>query len=156
MTLLDRGTRIVGESQGGVRQGQNRLFVVWSRAETPQGVVISLAAPHGYARALGADGSRRHHFWARFGGALMLTIVDGALKAGVTAASNGDNNTSIDTEWHAKRDCRKPARLDNIPPTIRKNQGELVCIFVARDLDFSAVYRVAPTTPLAGGVRAPQ
>jgi type IV secretion system protein VirB10 len=33
----------------------------------------------------------------------------------------------------------------NLPPTIRKNQGELVSIFVARDLDFSTVYQVAPT-----------
>ena len=35
----------------------------------------------------------------------------------------------------------------NIPPTVRKHQGELVSIFVARDLDFSTVYRVVPTAP---------
>ena len=31
-------------------------------------------------------------------------------------------------------------QLINIPPTLTKNQGERVAIFVARDLDFATVY----------------
>ena len=159
LTLLDRGTRIVGESQGGVRQGQNRVFVLWTRAETPQGVVINLASPASDTLGRsGLTGAVDTHFWARFGGALMLTIVDGALKAGVAAASNGNNNTAIDTSGTQSVIAESLHNSTNIPPTIRKNQGELVSIFVARDLDFSSVYRVAPTASLAtaDGVGASQ
>jgi type IV secretion system protein VirB10 len=145
ITLLDRGTKVVGEFQGGMRQGQARLFVLWTRAETPNGVVINLASPgtDPLGRS-GFSGELDTHFWARFGGALLLSFVDGALQAGVAAASPS-GSTTISTggvESVAGESLRNSA---NIAPTLRKNQGELVSIFVARDLDFSTVYRVRTT-----------
>jgi Type IV secretory pathway, VirB10 components len=159
LTLLDRGTKVVGEFRGGVRQGVERMFVVWTRAETPQGVVIALDSPgtDPLGRA-GLDGAVDRHFWQRFGGALLLSFVDGAIQAGVAAASK-EGTTTINTGQTQSVIAESLRGGIDIPPTLRKNQGELVSVFVARDLDFSTVYRVQPTAaptpplPLAPGGR---
>jgi type IV secretion system protein VirB10 len=149
LTLLDRGTRVVGEFRGGVRQGVERFFVVWTRAETPQGVVIQLDSPatDPLGRA-GLDGDVDRHFWQRFGGALLVTTVDGLIQAGVASASK-EGTTTINTGQPQSVITETLRGTVNIPPTLRKNQGELVSVFVARDLDFSTVYRVQPTMPAA-------
>jgi len=157
LTLFDRGTRVVGEFRGGIQQGVERMFVVWTRAETPQGVVINLDSPASdpLGRS-GMDGQVNRHFWQRFGGALLLTTVDGAIQAGVAAASKS-GTTTINTGTPESVIASSLAGSINIPPTIRKNQGELVSIMVARDLDFSTVYGVRPTyaraPASAGGLR---
>lgn len=144
LTLLDRGTRVVGEFQGGVRQGQARLFVAWTRAETPQGVIIDLASPAADPLgSTGLPGAVDSHFWQRFGGALLLSLVQGAIQAGNTALAQG-GTTSINTGDTQGVIAETLRNTINIPPTVRKNQGELVSIFVARDLDFSQVYDVQP------------
>lgn len=76
LVLLDRGTRVVGQFQGDIRQGIERMFVLWTRAETPQGVVIALDSPASdpLGRS-GMDGEVDHRFWQRFGGALLLSVV---------------------------------------------------------------------------------
>ena len=48
MVLLERGTKLVGETRGEVAQGRARIFVLWTEARTPTGVVVPLELPgHG-------------------------------------------------------------------------------------------------------------
>ncbi len=153
ITLLDRGTKVVGEFHGGMQQGQNRLFVLWTRAETPTGVIINLDSPA--ADPLGRsgfDGEVDTHFWSRFGGALLLSLVQGGIQAGTAAVSpSGSSYIQTGNVQSVTSDALNSSV--NIKPTLRKNQGELVSIFVARDLDFSTVYRVstAPAELVGGG-----
>lgn len=151
LTLLDRGTKVVGQFQGGIRQGVERMFVMWTRAETPQGVVVNLDSPASdpLGRS-GLSGAVDRHFWQRFGGALLLSVVDGALQAGQQAvAKEGTVTINTGSQGQVVADSLRGA--NNIPPTVTKNQGELVSIFVARDLDFSTVYGVEPTQRMMTG-----
>lgn len=141
VVLLDRGTRVLGEYRGGLQQGRRRLFVLWTRAVTPTGVTIELASPaaDSLGRA-GFDGSVDNRFGERFGGALLLSLVDDAAHAAFARDEGASQTPRIPSDAAA---TALRGTLD-IPPTLRKAQGSEVTIFVARDLDFRGVYRLRP------------
>lgn len=153
VVLLDAGTKIVGQIERGLLQGQNRVFVDWTRAETPDHVIVTLDSPGTDALGRGGlPGAINNHFWDRFGGALMLTLVQGALDAAtIEAAGNGSSGNSTSNQaalgfvYAAQSNGQSVANTAlentiNIPPTLTKNQGETVALIVAHDLDFSNVY----------------
>lgn len=141
VVLLEKGTQVVGEYRGNVRRGSSRMFVLWNRAKSPTGVIVSLASPatDALGRA-GFDGQIDSHFWDRFGGALLLSIVgDAGQIAGQQISGTGVQINSAQSGSQSAAAIATEQSI-NIPPTLVKNQGELVAIFVARDLDFSSVY----------------
>ena len=143
VVLLERGTKLVGETRGAVRQGQARVFVLWRQARTPSGVVVPLASPgtDELGRA-GLPGEVERHFWQRFGAAMLITLIDGAVQAGVqSSARNGGTviyapSTSQDVLTEILKDTVA------IPPTVIKHQGDRIQVLVARDLDFRLVYEL--------------
>jgi len=136
VVLLEKGAKVLGEYRSSLRQGQNRLFVLWTRAVTPDGVAIDLASPasDGLGRA-GFDGDLDRHFWARFGGALLLSIVDDGAYA-LAGHDNGGQSARLPSDAAG---IAVQHSVD-IPPTLRQPQGAEVAIFAAQDFDFSAVY----------------
>ncbi|MCZ7448309.1 type IV secretion system protein VirB10 [Rhizobium rhizogenes] len=154
VVLLDRGTTVVGEIQRGLQQGDARVFVLWDRAETPDHAMISLASPS--ADELGRSGlpgTVDNHFWQRFNGAMLLSVVQGAFQAASTYAGSsggGMSFNSFQNNGEQTADTALKATI-NIPPTLKKNQGDTVSIFVARDLDFSGVYQLRMTGGPARG-----
>ncbi|MGY3662223.1 type IV secretion system protein VirB10 [Bradyrhizobium sp. USDA 376] len=146
VVLMEKGTQVVGEYRGNVRRGSKRLFVLWTRAKTPTGVIAALASPatDALGRA-GFDGDLDTHFFERFGSALLLSVVNDASSIGRQQLQDSSiqiNNTTGATNSAAAIAVEQSI---NIPPTLNKNQGELVNIFVARDVDFSSVYQLRRT-----------
>ena len=143
VVLMEKGTQIVGEYRGDMRRGSRRMFVLWTRAKTPTGVIVALSSPATDALGRsGFDGAIDNHFFERFGGALLLSIVN---DAGQIAASRlSQANVQVNSIQNSGQSAAAIATEQsiNIPPTLYKNQGELVSVFVARDLDFSSVYRL--------------
>ncbi len=146
--LVERGSIVTGEYQANMKQGMERIYVLWTRIKTPFGVVVDLDSPA--TDALGGAGVPGHvntHFWERFGGAMLLSIIDDAAAYATQQRSSSQTQTiQTDNTSDAASEMANTALEStiNIPPTLTKNQGEQVGIFIARDLDFSGVYRVDP------------
>ncbi|TOF65487.1 type IV secretion protein [Vibrio parahaemolyticus] len=146
--LLERGSRITGQYQGGLQRGKARIFVLWTRVETPNGVVVNLDSPG--TDSLGRSGHSGYidsHFWQRFGGAIMLSLIDdiGTYAANqASGSSSGNNQIQFGGTAETARDAAGIALENsiNIPDTLLKHQGEHINVFVARDLDFRGVYEL--------------
>jgi len=143
VVLMERGTKLVGETRGQVQQGAARVFVLWNEARTPTGVIVPLASPG--ADELGRSGLPGvvdRHFWERFGAAILVSVIDGAVQAGVQSSRSGSNAVIVDPS--ATQDVMTEVLKGTIgiAPTVRKQQGDRIQVLVARDLDFRTVYEL--------------
>jgi len=144
--LIERGSKLVGETRGQVAQGQSRLFVLWTEARTPTGVIVPLASPgtDELGRS-GLSGDVNRHFFQRFGAAILISVISGVVQAASSRDSGGtviyNPSTSTDVLTEVLRGTV------SIPPTITKNQGDRIQVFVARDLDFRSVYELKTRAP---------
>jgi type IV secretion system protein VirB10 len=140
VVLLERGTKLVGETRGEVQQGSARVFVLWTEARTPTGVVVPLASPgtDELGRS-GLPGAVNNHFFERFGAAMLISVLDGGVQASVAANSRGgaviyDPASSEDVMTGVLKSTV------NVAPTVIKQNGDRIQVLVARDLDFRSVY----------------
>lgn len=146
VVLLERGSKLVGETRGEVQKGAARVFVLWTEARTPTGVLVPLDSPgtDELGRA-GLPGQVNRHFWDRFGAAMLISVIDGVVQAAVQSSARGGGAIIYNpsTSQNALTEVLKGTL--NIPPTVVKHQGERIQILVARDLDFRPVYELRTT-----------
>jgi type IV secretion system protein VirB10 len=143
VVLLERGSKLVGETRGEVQNGAARVFVLWTEARTPTGVVVPLESPGTDALGRsGLPGEVNRHFWDRFGAAMLISMINGAMQVAVQSSTRGGGAIIYNpaTSQEALTDVLKGTI--NIAPTITKQQGDRIQILVARDLDFRTVYEL--------------
>ncbi|HOY79094.1 MAG TPA: TrbI/VirB10 family protein [Hyphomonadaceae bacterium] len=136
--LVPRGSRLIGQYKSGVALGQSRTFVIWTRLIRPDGAAIELASPatDGLGRG-GLDGDLNTHFWERFGGAILLTL----LNIGGAAITDSSDTSIVIASTRAGVEAGSSSLTSgqNIGPTVTVPQGSPVRVFVSQDLDFSTV-----------------
>ena len=146
VVLVAKGSIINGYYQGNSTQhGANQIFAVWQEIRTPSNIDIPLFS--GSTDELGANGLTgwtETHFWKRFQNAILLSAimdVNGALASQLS--KNGDTDYLQNTR-SGTTDLAKTVldQMGDIKPTLYKNQGDKIGVFVARDIDFSNVYKL--------------
>lgn len=141
--LAERGSELDGQYESGsLKSGMNRIFILWTRLRTPFGVIVDLDSPATDALGRsGVDGIIDNHFWQRFGAGLLLSVVDD-VTASEMNKSTGTQSIQFSNTAQEGNNAASIALQHSIdiPPTLSKNQGDVVKVFVARDLFFGNVY----------------
>jgi type IV secretion system protein VirB10 len=139
--LLARGSRLIGEYNADIAQGQNRVFVIWKRVIRPDGIDMTLDSgatdPLGEA---GVNGKVNRHFLSMFGAATLLSIIGAS--ASTVGVGPQDNNNSLSSYRSSVSQGFNEAGntvlgvFVRIKPTITVQQGTAIKVLVARDLYF--------------------
>lgn len=151
--LLPKGSKVLGAYTSGPKG--RRVAIVWDRIITPTGVDVDMSSkPNPGIDNLGGAGLPGHydaHWGSRISAALLISMLSDAFK--YEAAKHGPTSTSIAAggiavqepfESNTARTVQNLADMAvreaaNRPPTVTINQGTVIYVYVARDVDFSDV-----------------
>lgn len=148
--LLPKGSKVLGRYEG--EPNGPRVAVMWDRVLTPNGIDVTMASPG--IDNLGGAGHPGHysaHWGSRISAALLISLISDAFKyaaaeegpsttevtsGGVVVSRPFESNTAHTVERLAHQALNRAA---NRPATVTINHGTMVNVYVARDVDFSAV-----------------
>lgn len=149
VALLDDGAWIIGRVGQGLRRGQRRLFVVFTKIQFP-GCRISIRSPGADLMGqAGLDGEINNHFFQRFGAYLGMAFLDTAMQAAVLAASNasgGNRGVQFNQFQNSGRQGGQALFQEDaaIPPTLDRLQAQPVVVRLTQDIDMSGCFRLRP------------
>lgn len=153
IVLLEKGSKVFGTfNSGQLKNGENRIFIIWQKIRTPKDIEINIASnATDELGGSGVEGWVNNHFFKRFGAAVMVSTItkflttisenaaNRAVKPSQTQVIKQKNSSPVDTQVTGIAHSILQKEM-NIEPTLYRNQGDVVGIMLARDVDFSQVY----------------
>lgn len=143
VVLIDRGSKVLGEQRIALKEGEKRTFIAWGDIETPKKVSINIDSMG--ADQLGGSGIDAwidNHYAQRFGGAILLSFIDDFFEILANKSSkNNDYNFENSTDNASSMAQIVLENTINIPPTGYVMPARQINIIVARDVDFTHIYR---------------
>lgn len=147
--LLPKGSKVLGSYEK--NPVGNRVAVIWDRIITPTGIDVNMASPGiDNLGGAGLPGDYNAHWAQRISSALLISLLSDAFK--YEAAEHGPRSTSITNgvvtqepfESNTAQTVQNLANqavqaAANRPATVTINQGTIVYVYVAKDVDFSGV-----------------
>lgn len=148
--LLPKGSKVTG--QYNVVPTGPRIGVIWDRVVTPNGFDVRLKSPG--ADNLGSSGhvgDYKSHWASRIGSAVMISLISDAMK--YAAAEYGPSGSTTTTSTATQTNPYESTTAQTVqqaaqnalrnyaarPATVTINQGTIINIYTARDIDFSGV-----------------
>lgn len=150
--LLPKGSKMLGQYSAG-EPTSHRLKVVWDRVTTPTGLDVTLMGPGiDTLGSSGHPGNYDAHWGNKIASALFISLLSDAFKyaaaeygpettaigvgSGIVAQQPFESNTARSMQQLAEQAVEKSGRR---PATLTINQGTVLNVYVAKDVDFSAV-----------------
>lgn len=148
--LIPKGSMVLGSYDHG--PVGERIAVVWDRIVTPNGIDVNMSSPG--VDNLGGSGTPGYldsHWPSRISSAVLISLMSDAFlyegekhgpqtnsigAGGVVVQSPYQSNTAQTLQNLANQAVRQSA---NRAPTLTVNQGSIVTIYVAKDVDFTGV-----------------
>lgn len=149
--LIEKETTASGVYQTGAEtgmtHGEGRAFLIITKLRTRQHPYLDIPLVDTHAAGelgeAGVDGWIDTHFRERFGGALLVGMIPDIGAWASNSAGQKDRNTDYtENNRQAMADMARTTLENsiNIPPTLYKNQGEIINLITGRDIDFSGIY----------------
>lgn len=151
--LLPKGSKISGTYKSDNITGP-RVSVIWDRITTPNGIDVNMASPGvDNLGAAGHPGDYNAHWGSRIASALLISMISDAFKyAGAKHGPTGSTITNSGNEIVQPYESNTARAMERLagqalergasrPPTVTINQGTVVNVYVAKDVDFSSVLR---------------
>lgn len=136
--LIPRGSRLIGEFKADSSAGKRRVMVLWSRLIRPDGVAIRIASPATDAMGgAGVGGRVDTHALERLGSAVLQSAL--TLGVNVATAEVGRGGTSVYLGGAGQSLGQQLVPSVNRPATVKVNEGAVIAVLVARDLDFAGM-----------------
>jgi len=149
--LIEKGTSASGiyqtGAETGMTHGEGRAFLIITKLRTRQPPYLDIplvdTRAAGELGEAGVDGWIDTHFRERFGGALLVGMIPDIGAWASNSAGQKDRNTDYtENSRQAMADMARTTLENsiNIPPTLYKNQGEIINLITGQDIDFSGIY----------------
>lgn len=153
--LVPKGSRLIGQYNTVIANGQNRVYVIWTRLIRPDGVDVMIGSPlvDGIGQA-GVTGQVDSKFQEIFARAVLSSVMNIALAIGseklsdntqTTTSGSGTTQTTGGAAGEATTNALNRLgsitdgfiqRFMGVQPTILVDQGTVVNVMVNKDLIF--------------------
>lgn len=138
--LIPKGSKVMGEYNNSIKDGQDRLMIAFSRIILSDGRSIRIPAMDGadeMGRA-GVEGVLDTRFWRVFGPSFLIAGIAQIFKPNpsVTVNNTGAGDTYVDATGQILTDVSKKiiGRYEGAKPILRIEKGARMNIVVTRDM----------------------